>query len=230
MYDLKKILHLAIPATLDNLLQTLVSFVDAWMIAQIGLVAVTAVGLANTILSVYQALFIAVGIAATTLIAQSLGQKKVRQLGRYSCQIFLVTLVLSGLLGIVSLLLGSNLLRLVGASGPEFPQALVYFFWVGGGSIFLGLSTVFAAMIRATGDAKTPLVIGLFVNLINIALDAILIFGIEPFPALGVLGTALGTVLARLFGSLLLFIAYNKHRLASLGKDSKRFLFAPSSL
>ena len=71
----KRILNLAIPATIENLLQTLVGFVDTLLIAKIGLMAVTAVGVANTILNVYLAIFIALGVGTSSLIAQKLGAK-----------------------------------------------------------------------------------------------------------------------------------------------------------
>ena len=71
-----KILALAIPATIENILQTTVGFIDALMISKIGLVAVSAVGIANTVLNVYLALFIALGVGASALIAQKIGAKK----------------------------------------------------------------------------------------------------------------------------------------------------------
>ncbi|WP_269088985.1 MATE family efflux transporter, partial [Streptococcus suis] len=67
----KRIIKLALPATVENIFQTLVGFVDTLLIAQLGLVAVTAVGLANTILNVYLAVYMALGVGATALIARS---------------------------------------------------------------------------------------------------------------------------------------------------------------
>jgi len=64
-----KVLSLAIPATIENILQTLVGFIDTLMISRIGLLAVTAVGVANTILNVYLAVFIALGVGSSALIA-----------------------------------------------------------------------------------------------------------------------------------------------------------------
>lgn len=69
----KEIIRLALPATVENIFQTLVGFVDTLLIAQLGLVAVTAVGLANTILNVYLAVYMALGVGATALIARSIG-------------------------------------------------------------------------------------------------------------------------------------------------------------
>ncbi len=219
MTDIKRIANLAIPATLDNILQTLVSFIDSWMIAKIGLAAVTAVGLANTILNIYQAIFIAFGIAATTLIAQKIGQKSIAEARTYAFQSLVVTTVIGLILGILSLLFGKNLLVLVGASEENLTAAITFFSWVGGGVILLGYTTVLSAMIRATGETKTPLMVGLLVNLLNIVIDAILIFGLGPIPALGILGTAIGTVLSRLIGAILLFQKFQASQVAIQKND-----------
>lgn len=93
----------------------------------------------------------------------------------------------------------------MGADQGVLDEAYLYFAWVGGGSIFLSLITIFGSILRATGDTKTPMVVNTQVNILNIVLDYILIFGVGPFPALGVLGTAIGTVLSRVVGSILLW-------------------------
>lgn len=72
----KEIIRLALPATVENIFQTLVGFVDTLLIAQLGLVAVTAVGFANTILNVYLAVYMALGVGAIALLgllAQEIG-------------------------------------------------------------------------------------------------------------------------------------------------------------
>lgn len=69
----KEIIRLALPATVENIFQTLVGFVDTLLIPQLGLVAVTAVGFANTILNVYLAVYMALGVGAIALIARSIG-------------------------------------------------------------------------------------------------------------------------------------------------------------
>ncbi len=77
-FKAKQILNLAIPATIENILQTLVGFVDTLMIARIGLMAVTAVGIANNIIAVYIAVYIALGVGASSLIARYLGSERRR--------------------------------------------------------------------------------------------------------------------------------------------------------
>lgn len=71
----RKIIDLAVPATIENVLQTMVGFIDTLMIARLGLAAVTAVGVANNILAVYLAVFIALGVGTSSLISRYLGAK-----------------------------------------------------------------------------------------------------------------------------------------------------------
>ncbi|MBO0413169.1 MATE family efflux transporter [Enterococcus hulanensis] len=200
-----KILALAIPATIENVLQTAVGFIDALMISRIGLVAVTAVGIANTILNVYLALFIALGVGASALIAQKIGAKQPDEAQKVTNQAVMLTLAVSLLLGIISIFFGESLLRVMGASEAVLQEALQFFMVVGGGVLFMGLMTIFGSILRATGDTKSPMKISVVVNIGNVVIDYILIFGLGPIPALGVLGTAIGTVLSRGLGCWLLY-------------------------
>lgn len=200
-----KILALAIPATIENILQTAVGFIDALMISKIGLVAVTAVGIANTILNVYLALFIALGVGTSALIAQKIGAKRESEAQIITNQSVLLTVVISLLLALVSVLFGSPLLRMMGASDLILQESLTFFVIVGGGALFMGLMTIFGSILRATGDTKSPMKVSVVVNIGNIVIDYILIFGLGPIPALGVLGTAIGTVLSRVLGCWLLY-------------------------
>lgn len=200
-----KILTLAIPATIENVLQTAVGFIDALMISKIGLVAVTAVGIANTILNVYLALFIALGVGASALIAQKIGAKRPDEAQKVTNQAVMLTLAVSLLLGIISIVFGESLLRVMGASEAVLQEALQFFMVVGGGAMFMGLMTIFGSILRATGDTKSPMKISVVVNIGNVVIDYILIFGLGPIPALGVLGTAIGTVLSRGLGCWLLY-------------------------
>ena len=74
MNQRKKIVQIALPAMAENLLQMLMGVVDNYLVAQIGLVAVSGVSVANNIITIYQAIFIALGAAVSSLVAKSLGE------------------------------------------------------------------------------------------------------------------------------------------------------------
>lgn len=202
---IRKILKLSIPATIENLLQTLVGFADTLMISQIGLAAVTAIGLANAVLSVYLAVFIALGVGSSSLIARSLGAKDSDGARAYSSESLLLAIIFGMFFGIASLLIGRPLLTAMGAKGTVLRYGLQFFSIVGGASLFVSVMNILGSILRASGDTKTPMMISTAVNLLNIGIDYVLIFGIGPFPALGVTGTAIGTVVSRIIGCWLLF-------------------------
>lgn len=207
-----KILTLAIPTIIENVLQTMVGFVDSLMTARIGLVAVTAVGIANSIINVYLAVFIALGVGGSSLISQRIGAKKNNEANLFTNQSILLALGSGILFGVISIVFGEQLLSLMGASEEVLRTSRQFFYIVGGASVLISLMTVLSSILRATEDTKSPMKISIIVNLLNIVFDYILIFGIGPIPALGVVGTAIGTVLARLIGTVLLIKQVQKSK------------------
>lgn len=210
----KEIIRLALPATVENIFQTLVGFVDTLLIAQLGLVAVTAVGLANAVLNVYLAVFLAIGVGGTALIARSLGAGQLEKARRYAGQVQEVSIVAGILFGLVSILFGHWLLQAMGAEATVLEEAQVFFYWVGGLAVLHASMTSLGTILRASGDTVTPMKIGLMTNIVNLGLDYLLIFGIGSWSGLGILGTALGTILARMLGAYLLFREVQKTDMA----------------
>ncbi|HEM3473969.1 TPA: MATE family efflux transporter [Streptococcus suis] len=215
----KEIIRLAFPATVENVFQTLVGFVDTLLIAQLGLVAVTAVGLANTILNVYLAVYMALGVGATALIARSIGAGDKEAVAYQVRQALVLSVGVGLLLGLLSLVFGRQMLVLMGADAESLAGAQAFFYWVGGLTIFQALMTILGTILRASGDTVSPMKISLLTNGFNVVLDYFLIFGIGSWSGLGIVGTALGTVLARLLGTVLL---YRKVQQTDLAVDFKQ--------
>nr|ABB99937.1 hypothetical protein pCT0016 [Listeria monocytogenes] len=200
---LKNLIKLALPATVENILETSVGFVDSLMISQIGLFAVAGIGIANAILNVYIAVFIALGIGTSSLISRNIGAKN-----NEKAKLLLTIFTISNRLGLFWVGESSNrstTLKLMGATKQTLNYSLQFFSIVGGGSVAIATMIILGSMLRAIGDTKTPMKIGLITNILNISLDYILIFGLGPIPALGVVGTAIGTLVARLLGTILLY-------------------------
>ncbi|EAA0202634.1 MATE family efflux transporter [Listeria monocytogenes] len=201
----QKLVKLALPATIENILETAVGFIDSLLISRIGLFAVAGVGIANAILNVYIAIFIALGIGTSSLISRNIGAKNIEKAKMIAKQSLLLAIVSGFFLGLVSLLAGPQLLNLMGATKQTFDYSLQFFSIVGGGSIAIATMILLGSMLRAIGDTKSPMKIGFITNILNIILDYIFIFGWGPIPALGVVGTAIGTLTARVLGTILLY-------------------------
>ncbi|MGG1312679.1 MULTISPECIES: MATE family efflux transporter [Cohnella] len=211
---IKIILALAVPAMIENILQTIVGFVDTLFVSKLGLVEVTAVGVTNAILAVYLAIFLAVGTGTSALIAKSVGAgdlDKAKAIARHSTWI---SASLGILIGVITFFFAEPLLRLMGSEPSVLAEGIVYFRIVAVPSIFISLMTIFGSILRAAGDTKTPMKVGVWINVIHIALDYILIFGFFAFPGFGIAGAAWATVIARVIGTIALYAYIRSSKLS----------------
>lgn len=201
----KIILALAIPAMLENFFQTIVGFVDTLFVAKLGLAEVAAVGVTNAILQVYFALFMALGVGASSLLARSIGEMDVEKARRITKQSVWLAVLAGVICGAVTLFFAESLLQLMGADQEVLQKGALYFRIVAIPSVLLSLTFVLGSILRATGDTKSPMKVSLWINIIHVALDYVLIFGMFFIPALGISGAAWATVIVRLIGVIALF-------------------------
>ncbi len=188
-------MKIALPAIVENLLQMLMGVVDNYLVAQLGVLAISGVAVANNILAVYQALFIALAAAISSRLAS-------QQLTRVSIrQAFSLTFWLSTCLGLISMLFSSQLLSLLGAEKNLSDLGGLYLAIVGGGSFSLAYLTSLGAILRVKGKVQLPAYVSLWTNLLNAILSALSVFIFD----FGVAGVAISTVLSRLIGCSILF-------------------------
>ncbi|KHL97185.1 multidrug transporter MatE [Paenibacillus sp. IHB B 3415] len=202
---IKIILALGVPAMIENLLQTVVGFVDTLFVSKIGLTEVTAVGVSNTILNVYIAIFLAIGVGTSSMIAKRVGAGNMAEAKQIARQSTWLAVIAGVLFGIITLFFAEPLLRIMGAEPEVLSSGVIYFRIVAVPSIFISLMTVLGSILRSAGDTKTPMKVGIWINVIHIALDYILIFGLAGIPGIGIAGAALATVIVRIIGSIALF-------------------------
>ncbi|MEQ4481551.1 MATE family efflux transporter [Cohnella silvisoli] len=211
---IKIILALAVPAMIENILQTVVGFVDTLFVSKLGLAEVTAVGVTNAIIAIYLAIFMAMGTGTSALIAISVGAgdlDKAKAIAKLSTWI---SGTLGILFGVVTFFFAEPLLRLMGAEPKVLADGVVYFRIVAVPSIFISLMMVFGSILRAAGDTKTPMKVGMWINVIHIALDYILIFGLSVSPGFGIAGAAWATVIARAIGTIALYVCIRRSKLS----------------
>ncbi|MET3634338.1 putative MATE family efflux protein [Streptococcus porcorum] len=188
-------MKIALPAIVENLLQMLMGVVDNYLVAQLGVLAISGVAVANNILAVYQALFIALAAAISSRLAsQQLTRASIRQA-------LSLTFWLSTCLGLISMLFSSQLLGLLGAEKNLSDLGGLYLAIVGGGSFSLAYLTSLGAILRVKGKVQLPAYVSLLTNLLNAILSALSVFIFD----FGVVGVAISTVLSRLIGCVILF-------------------------
>jgi MATE family multidrug resistance protein len=199
----RTILALSIPVFFSLVAEPLTGLIDTGFIARLGVVPLAALGVGTAALSSIFWIFNFLGIGTQTEVAQALGQQN-RPL---AVRMTSLALVLSVVFGLFLLLIGWPLApwiaELLGASADLLSDATLYMRirLFGAPAILLTL-TAFGAL-RGMQDMRTPLWIALLINAINIVVDPLLIFGLGPFPEMGIAGAAWASVLAQWIGAVL---------------------------
>jgi len=208
----RAILDLAWPVIIANFLQVLATTIDLVMVGRIGVTEIAAVGVGGNI--VFFTFTVMIGITSGTiaLVARSVGARRPRQGDHFLFQ----SLLAGGLLSIPMLIVGVVFAEAIVAPFSPTIQvrnlaadyvAIIFFSVPALFTIFIG-----TAALRAAGDSKTPLIIGVIENVINFAINYTLIFGNFGFPALGVRGAAIGTSISYFVGAILFLGLFADHR------------------
>ncbi len=200
----RTILRLAMPAVVENLLQTVVFFADTLMIGWLrDPTALAAAGLAGTLLYLLHTLFNALAVSGAALVAQAWGARRPERAREFGGQ----ALLLSGLLSLatmaVFLPLAPTYLRWMGAEPDVVAAGSRYIRIILAASLLGWPMQVANGIMRGAGDTRTPMWNTLAMNAWNIAANGVLIFGLGGFPALGLDGAAWGSMTARSLGGIL---------------------------
>lgn len=196
----KRILQIALPAMAENVLQMLMGVIDNYFVAHISLAAVSGVAIANNIITLYQALFIAMGSAISSLLARSIGQGDEGRELKYMADAIMLTLLLSIFIGLLNLVFGRPILVALGARSQVLGNGYSYLLVVGGQMVALAMLTTLGAIVRVEGLAKIPMHVSLLTTILNALMSGLSIYVFD----LGVLGVAWSTVLSRWIGIMIL--------------------------
>lgn len=202
------LLLLSIPMVLEVALESVFAVVNVFWVNRLGAGAVAVVGLTEAMLSLIYALGMGLGIGATALIARRIGEKRPEEAAKAAVQAIVVGVGLSIPIALFGGLYAPELLGLMGATPEVVAEGTGYarIMFVGNGAILLLF--LINAIFRGAGDAAVAMRCLWLANLANLILDPLLIFGIGPFPALGVEGAAVATTVGRGLG-----VVYQFYRL-----------------
>jgi putative MATE family efflux protein len=175
-------------------------FVDTWFVAQLGPRELAAMSFTFPVTMVTVSLGIGLMAGTSSVIARAIGSGDQARVGRLATDALIVSSAIAAMVGLAGLLVLDPLFLLLGAEPSLLPLIREYMVvWFAGFPVFL-LPMVGVGAIRATGDVKLQSLIMVSGALANLALDPLLIFGLAGFPALGIRGAALATIVARLVG------------------------------
>ena len=215
----RAIFLLAIPMIIEMGMEAIFAVVDAYFVAKISVNAIATVGLTESVMTLVYSMAMGLGMAATAMIARRVGEKNIKKASKSAGQVLILTLIVSVIVGLVGAYYAKDILRLLGGSpslieeGYQYTQIMFAF------NIVIFLLFVLNAIFRGAGNAAIAMRTLILANGLNIILDPCLIFGIGPFPELGVKGAAIATVIGRGTGVL-----YQLYHLFS-GKSLIKILF-----
>lgn len=201
---------LLIPLMIEQLLNSFMGMVDTMMVGNVGTAAISAVSLVDSINNLVIQVFSALATGATIVCSQYLGKRDEKGSNRAARQVVLAVLSISVLLMILFLIGRAPLLQLIfGKVDADVMEAsLIYFYITVLSYPFLALFNAGSAFYRAGGNAKYPMKISVISNLLNVAGNAILMFGLN----MGVAGAAISTLLSRVFCTVVIFYSLRKPR------------------
>ena len=215
----KSYIALALPMILQNAVTNLVSFLDNIMVGQLGTEQMSGVAIVNQLIFVYNLAIFGAVSAASIFGAQYFGKGNHKG-HMYSFRFKLyAALTVTALTILLFVTKGESLISLYltdtsgsGATGAALQYGLEYLIIMMAGLIPFAVNQAYATNIKETGQTLLPMIASFVAVGSNAILDYLLIFGIGPFPELGVQGAALATVIARYIEALMIIIWAHRHR------------------
>jgi putative MATE family efflux protein len=204
----RAVILLAVPMVLEMMMESVFAVADIFFVGRLGADAVATVGITESLMTVVYAVAMGLSIGATATVARRIGEKDPDGAARAAVQSIAIALVVAAVVAAVAITRAPTLLRAMGASeevvrtGSSFTRVML------GSSGSVLLLFLINAIFRGAGDAAIAMRVLWFANAVNILLGPCLIFGLGPFPRLGVTGAAIATSIGRTSG-----VVYQLYRL-----------------
>lgn len=190
------LLRMAMPMLGGILAMSVFNLTDTYFIARLGTEQLAAISFTFPVVMMVGSIAMGLGMGAESVISRYIGRGRIRQLKRFVTDSILLGVLIVGILAIAGLCTMNPLFRLLGAGDEQLPMIRSYMtLWYSCVAVTI-IPTVANSCIRATGDTFTPGMMMMALAILNAVLDPIFIFGLLGFPAMGIFGAALATVIS----------------------------------
>jgi putative MATE family efflux protein len=196
----KTLVKLAVPVTVSMVLFTVYLLVDLYFVGRLGPDAVAALSISSNAFFIHLGFSTILGTGGMALIAQAFGRREYGDAARVFKQSLLMALVIGIIEAVAGFLLAPAYIEFFGGTGKSLRWGIEYFQIFSISFLFMLLLYVIGNCFRGMGDTKTPMMIMLQANVLNMVLDPILIFGWLGLPALGVRGAAIASLVSQFYG------------------------------
>jgi putative MATE family efflux protein len=201
----KAIFMLSIPMIVEMSFESLFAVIDIFFVSQVSVNAVATVGLTESVMMIIYSIAIGLSMATTAIVARRVGEKNVQRASDAAFQSILIGVSFAAVLGTIGFFFAEDILRLMGGEEDLIAEGSWYTKIMFAGNVSILLLFLINAIFRGAGDANMAMAALIISNVLNIILDPLLIFGIGPFPEMGVAGAAIATTIGRSVGVLFQF-------------------------